>query len=172
MKPLHTVYDLQNVKLIPGYSVFLLLPFVIGLAMFFYNMFNRGSETINSLGFNKRKFNMYLGLVLSLFFLSVFGGIYSYQLGIYNTAKDIFNKKEYKIAEGIVKNYHPMPAAGHDTERFDVDGVHFEFSDYVISGIGYNTSASHGGAIKADLYVQLFYITDDGNNEIIKLRTE
>lgn len=30
-----------------------------------------------------------------------------------------------KHVEGTVENFHPMPHSGHDTERFDVDGVDF-----------------------------------------------
>lgn len=34
---------------------------------------------------------------------------------------------DYRIAEGRVYRYHPMPEHGHDTEMFEVAGTEFEF---------------------------------------------
>ena len=52
-----------------------------------------------------------------------------------------------KSIEGYVKNFHGMPSSGHDTERFNVKNVKFEFSDFDLSDFGYNNAKSKGGKI-------------------------
>lgn len=69
-----------------------------------------------------------------------------------------------QIVEGRVEHFHPMPAAGHDMEHFDVKGVEFSYSDYVVSG-GFNHTSSHGGPIREGLPVRICY--RDG--EILRL---
>ena len=71
------------------------------------------------------------------------------------------------ISEGKVKNFVPMPEAGHAMESFCVDKSCFEYSDYVITG-GFNNSASHGGPIKDGLQVRVSYL----GNKIVKLEVE
>lgn len=90
----------------------------------------------------------------------------------YFKTKQVFDNKLYKIVEGRVCNYHPMPISGHDTERFDVNGIHFAFSDGDISDYGYNNAAINGGAIKDSLYVQISYFYNGTRNVILKLETE
>ncbi|WP_430913638.1 hypothetical protein [Methylobacterium sp. sgz302541] len=62
-----------------------------------------------------------------------------------------------RTVEGRVAHFHPMPYAGHDKERFEVNGVPFAYSDYLISG-GFNTSASHGGPIREGLPVRICHL--------------
>ena len=71
----------------------------------------------------------------------------------------------YKIVEGRVENFAPMPWAGHAEETFDVNGVHFAYSDYVVTA-GFNHSASHGGPIREGLPVRITY---KGDGEILRL---
>ena len=68
------------------------------------------------------------------------------------------------IVEGPVEHFHPMPSAGHDTERFDVKGVEFSYSDYILTA-GFNNTSSHGGPIREGLPVRICY--RDG--EILRL---
>jgi hypothetical protein len=70
-----------------------------------------------------------------------------------------------KIVEGRVEHFHPMPAQGHDVEHFDVRGVEFSYSDYIITA-GFNNTASHGGPIREGLPVRICY--RDG--EILRLQ--
>jgi hypothetical protein len=72
------------------------------------------------------------------------------------------------VAEGIVKNFHPMPTAGHDTEHFTVGGRQFAYSDYVITG-GFNNTASHGGPIKEGLQVRITYAQARNGTIILKV---
>jgi len=69
------------------------------------------------------------------------------------------------IIEGVVTDFVPMPYGGHAMESFTVNGVRFEYSDYVISG-GFNNTRSHGGPIHDGLPVRICYVsgmTSDGN---------
>jgi hypothetical protein len=63
---------------------------------------------------------------------------------------------DYRVVEGRVENFEPMPWAGHGDESFDVNGVHFAYSDYVVTS-GFNNAASHGGPIRAGLPVRIAY---------------
>jgi hypothetical protein len=71
----------------------------------------------------------------------------------------------YKVVEGRVENFKPMPWAGHGDETFDVNGVHFAYSDYVVTA-GFNNSASHGGPMRDRLPVRITY---KGDGEILRL---
>ena len=70
----------------------------------------------------------------------------------------------FKVVEGFVENFVPMPSYGNKLEKFSVDGVNFKYSDYQLSP-GFNNSASNGGPIKKGLPVRISYI----NNVILKL---
>ena len=71
------------------------------------------------------------------------------------------------VTEGKVKNFIPMPVAGHAMESFCVAESCFEYSDYVITG-GFNNSTSHGGPINEGLQVRVSYL----GNKIVKLEVE
>ena len=66
--------------------------------------------------------------------------------------------------EGPVENFVPMPVTGHAQERFDVKGVPFSYSDYVITP-GFSNTTSHGGPIREGLHVRIGY----SGNDILKL---
>jgi hypothetical protein len=70
--------------------------------------------------------------------------------------------------EGPVEAFHPMPAAGHDTERFTVQGTAFAYSDYESLG-AFNNSASHGGPLRSGLPVRITYVATGGRNLIVRL---
>ncbi|MDB5708950.1 MAG: hypothetical protein JWL96_1020 [Sphingomonas bacterium] len=74
-------------------------------------------------------------------------------------------KGQLSFAEGCLQNFHPMPQSGHDTERIDVAGHHFSYSDFDASSPAFNNSEAYGGPIHADSAVKIWYT---GNN-IIKL---
>jgi hypothetical protein len=74
----------------------------------------------------------------------------------------IFENKEYKVVEGEIENFHPMPYGGRD-----VNGVYFEYSDFMLM-YGFSNTSSHGGPLKNNgQYVRL-YITVDDENRILK----
>ncbi len=72
------------------------------------------------------------------------------------------------VVEGPVLNFHPMPYSGHDTERFTVRGVSFEYSDYSVSA-GFNHTRSHGGPIDEGVFVRIHYDGPPKGARILKL---
>jgi hypothetical protein len=60
----------------------------------------------------------------------------------------------FETVEGKVVNFVPMPPSGHANERFDVNGHHYEYSDYEVSA-GFNNSQSHGGPIREGITVRI-----------------
>jgi hypothetical protein len=62
------------------------------------------------------------------------------------------------VVEGVVENFHPMPSGGHDTERFDVSGVHFEYSHWGMTQ-GFNQDVTVGGPVRNGLYVRIHYVS-------------
>jgi hypothetical protein len=72
------------------------------------------------------------------------------------------------VVEGLVENFHPMAQAGHDMERFTVQGENFAYSDYVITG-GFNNASSHGGPMKSGLPVRITYVDGNAGRVIVKL---
>ena len=64
-----------------------------------------------------------------------------------------------QVVEGTVEDFHPMPASGHDTERFTVKGVRFEYSDFIVTA-GFNNTSSHGGPMRPGLPVRIHYVGD------------
>ncbi|OIV41241.1 hypothetical protein [Flavobacterium johnsoniae] len=107
------------------------------------------------------KIIQYLSILLFFLFSILFG------YGYYKT-NDLYHNAKFQT-EGFVTNFHPMPSGGHEDETFTVNGVKFEFSDFDISGFGYNNSKSHGGAIDANKYVRISYIRIKNSNQILKL---
>ncbi|MEM7407583.1 MAG: hypothetical protein AAF458_19985 [Pseudomonadota bacterium] len=66
---------------------------------------------------------------------------------------------DFETAEGYVEDFRPMPATGHQRERFSVAGRTFAYSDFVRSD-GFNQTRAHGGPIEGGLYVRVGYIGD------------
>jgi hypothetical protein len=61
---------------------------------------------------------------------------------------------EFKIVEGRVEQFDPMPWEGHKNESFVVDGHRYSYSDYD-GGVGFNRTSSHGGPIRQGLNVRI-----------------
>ena len=68
-----------------------------------------------------------------------------------------YRRSQFKIVEGRVTNFHPMPYEGHQDECFSVQSQTFCYSDYEVTA-GFNNSASHGGPIRDGLPVRVSYI--------------
>ena len=81
----------------------------------------------------------------------------------YNLRSD-YADGNFNVVEGIVENFDPMPSGGHKMESFTVNGVKFEYSDFVVTP-GFNNATSRGGPISESLPVRISYI----RNTILKL---
>lgn len=97
----------------------------------------------------------------------VTAGFFASAVGPWVAVRRAIDRGELQIVEGTVEHFHPMPYGGHDTERFDVAGVHFEFSDYVITP-GLHRTVSHGGPIHAGDRVRLTYLDHGGATWIVR----
>jgi len=82
----------------------------------------------------------------------------------YRRAVSAIRNNRAHMVEGVVRDFKPMPYAGHATESFVVQGVRFEYSDYVITA-GFNNASSHGGPIREGLPVKIWYL----GREILRL---
>jgi hypothetical protein len=126
----------------------------------FWNIpFYKRPKTIVAFGFR---------LVYSLFFFgfAVYGATVTSWSTFQNYAIDrtAYEHGDFKVVEGPVENFHPMPVEGHDLESFTVKGQKFEYSDFVISP-GFHNATSRGGPILEGLPVRISYV----KNDIVKL---
>lgn len=78
-----------------------------------------------------------------------------------------YDNDNYRIVEGYVKSFDPMPYSGHKHESFEVNDVRFEYSDFEVT-IGYHNAKSHGGVIKGDgQYLKIGYVNYWSRNHIV-----
>lgn len=162
------VYDFADRFPRFGYMLMPLLFVIIGFGIYIYNKKYVDNNSNATLGF-KRKYGMVFGIIFSSF--AVIFSVVSVPaiLGEYFKTKSVYDNNLYQTTEGVVENFHPMPASGHDSERFTVNGIEFEFSDFDIGDYGYNNAASLGGAIKEGLKVRIGFFNNGYKNVILKL---
>lgn len=156
------VFDVTEKGL--DYFFFMPLLFIfVGLGVSFFNIkFNLSTSP-------KKKFAIVFGFIFSGFALIMSLAIIPSELSTRAKTKKILENKEYKIVEGEIENFNPMPHSGHAMESFTVKDVYFEYSDYVIQ-YGFNQTASHGGPIQRNgQWVRLSYITAEGDNIILRI---
>jgi hypothetical protein len=82
----------------------------------------------------------------------------------YRRAVNAMRNNRAQLIEGVVTDFKPMPYTGHAMESFVVQGVRFEYSDYVITA-GFNNTSSHGGPVREGLPVKIWYL----GGEILRL---
>lgn len=89
----------------------------------------------------------------------------------YSGYRDALASGAYQVAEGYVTDFVPMPYSGHAKESFSVDGVHFTYSDYVVT-TAFNQTRSHGGPIRDGLAVRIAYLRSGDTNAILRLEVD
>jgi hypothetical protein len=62
-----------------------------------------------------------------------------------------------ELVEGTVRDFIPMPYAGHAMERFCIQSKCFEYSDYDVTS-GFNNTSSHDGPIREGLPVRVTFV--------------
>jgi hypothetical protein len=77
----------------------------------------------------------------------------------YLALRNAMNNNKANFIEGIVTNYSPMPYSGHVNESFEVNGISFSFSDFMITA-GFNNTKSHGGPIDEGVHVRIWHVGD------------
>lgn len=91
------------------------------------------------------------------------------QLEMYRKVIIPYVDGQYELVEGYVHNFVPMPPQGHSNEMFDINEVHFEYSDnnHVV---GYNNARVNGGVIRGNgqyLKVGYVYFNESYGNIIV-----
>jgi hypothetical protein len=163
MHQMHLVYDCRHAQAVPGFAYIFIVPVLIGISVFFYNLFNGGE---------KKVLGMVFGGFFALFGLSLSFTIISTKVSANAGAEQLYAGGKYKVTQGIVRNYHPAPSGGHKPETFDVDSVHFEIWDADLTTQGYNATAASGSVIQPNLYVKIAYAKSYDRNIILRLEAE
>lgn len=92
---------------------------------------------------------------------------FTFTFGEYYFLNKAYKEGRFRVVEGVVTNFKPMPYEGHARESFDIQDKTFKYSNYNITA-GFNDTASHGGPIREGLNVRASYV----GNAIIKLEVE
>jgi hypothetical protein len=81
----------------------------------------------------------------------------------------VLQEGRYRIVEGTIQDFVPMPPEGHALEHFTVNGVPFAYSDFVHTG-AFNQTSTYGGPIRPGLNVRIYYVNEGAdNNRILQL---
>ena len=83
-----------------------------------------------------------VALVMLVVFLLTMGS----SILLYAACRRLWKNGEVSEVTGYVENFHPMPATGHDMESFEIDGISFSYSNFVLQ-TGYHCAASWGGVV-------------------------
>mgnify|MGYP001618321442 CR=1 FL=1 len=83
--------------------------------------------------------------------------------------RKMIESKNYNIVEGETENFSPMPKGKNGNESFTVNGISFEYCDYIMRK-GFNkTSINNGLITKNGQKVRISYYTLDNENLILKI---
>ena len=135
------------------FHAFIPIIMLIGIPLILI-MWKKGGETVS------KGMKVFFGVIWSIVLVvAVLSG--KDHIDMYNAIIGGYKSGNYQIVEGYVENFHPMPSEGHDSESFDINGVHFSYSDYSIM-FGYHNAKSKGGVITGDgQYLKIGYIHYD-----------
>ena len=158
-----TVYDFSNDSLRISWMLIPISFILIGYGISLFNIFLKQSKGKN------RIYNTVFGIIFGTFALLFALMTIPHNLKSYNETKEIYESKKYKIIEGVVKNFKPMPYSGHQDEKFTLNGIEFSYSDFDQSYYGFNNTKSHGGPIDKNIKVRLSYFTSNNKNIILKI---
>ena len=86
------------------------------------------------------------GILIGTFSLFFCVLLIPHNFSTYYETKHIYETKAYRVVEGNVERFHPMPYTGHSLESFEVKGITFRYSDFDKSYYGFNNTQSHGGS--------------------------
>jgi hypothetical protein len=78
-----------------------------------------------------------------------------------------YRNNKFKVIEGDVAQFDPMPYGGKKNESFVIGKNKFSYSDYIVI-YGFHNTSSHGGPINHNgINVRISYVTDENNENII-----
>ena len=91
------------------------------------------------------------------------------KINMYTRTVGAYKKGDYMVVEGYVEDFIPMPYHGKSEESFEINGVKFSYSDYMVQ-YGYHNSKSHGGVITGNgqrLKIGYVYYNEQYGNIIV-----
>jgi hypothetical protein len=74
--------------------------------------------------------------------------------------KSAVKSGQVSVVEGCLQHFHPMPKQGHGTERLELNGRIFQYSDYMVTS-GFHNAESHDGSIHPDSKLRLTVVGSD-----------
>ena len=81
-------------------------------------------------------------------------------LPAYYSLRSALQRGDCTVAEGVVTDFHPMPANGKGHESFSVNDVRFTYSDFIITP-GFHQTNYRGGPMRSGLHVRIHYRGSD-----------
>lgn len=165
------VYDFATQWPKVGLMLYPLLFVAGGLELYYKARWEADETLVPLLGISKRQQGMWGGA-----FVASFVGLISLfaipaMVVEYLQTREVYAHKRYKLVQGVVRDFDPMPAGGHKTENFTVAGVPFSIANSNSANYGYNQAASEGGVLRAGLPVRIAYFRSGGQHIILKLDT-
>jgi len=137
-----------------------LIPFILLIFIFLFPRIMRKYVEATNVTVNMRYVHIFCRYAF-VFVLVLALVTTAFQINMYNKTVGAYRKGDYKIAEGYVENFVPMPYAGRADESFEINGVKFSYCDYEMRP-GYNNAKSHGGVITGNgQHLKIGYVYDD-----------
>lgn len=154
-----TVYIYSSGSTFPAWIVglgFMILSFIICRAYY----------KIHGTLWNRRSV---LGMFMLTFATFWTFAVFTIQYSSGSKANKALKDQTYKLVEGEITDFDPMPSGGHKHESFKVNNVPFEYSDFEIVD-GFHNAKSRGGPINGNGdTVRIRYYSNGGRNFILKL---
>ena len=105
-----------------------------------------------------RSMGIFCRIVFVVFFAAHMREYYEYS--------NILKNGDFLTVEGYVENYDPLLWHEKDAERFEINGVSFEYDDAGTNG--YQTTAKRGGVITENgQHLKVKYITNESGENVI-----
>lgn len=145
-------------------GLFLLIPLVLSIVFFLI-----GRQMKNNTEYQpwKRRLGGLVFQITALLMMVVFLLVMGSSILLYAACRQLWKRGEVLEVTGYVENYHPMPVSGHDMESFEIDGVSFSYSNFVLQ-TGYHCAASWGGVVTHDgQYLKIQYIEVESEKIIV-----
>lgn len=147
-------------------GLFLLIPLVLSVGFFCVGR-QMKNNTVNQPW--KHRLGGLVFQITSLVLLVGFLFTMGSSILLYAACRRLWERGEVSEVTGYVENYHPMPVTGHDMEAFEIDGVSFSYSNFVLQ-TGYHCAASWGGVITHDgQHLKIQYIEAEGEKIIVSI---
>lgn len=142
------------------FDISLLIPVIMFILLLFMpklqaQAFARAGKELTIRSKRTTKLFQMIGLLFAGAFLIM---MISENIDLYKTTVGAYRSGNYETVEGYVDSFIPMAKGGHSRESFEIDGVHFEYSENLIPS-AYSKAKSNGGVIRGNgQYLKIGYI--------------